>query len=576
MPTFKSAKPQGIAQSIATLFGGSSAPDASTIMQVALARSKMDHEGSIAEKARAEAESIRSGDADRRDPSLQNEYAANAAGITLPMAKQYRGYQKGDLVAPDTPLDAEGKPNPIANYPRPNITPQQEQLFTSAIMSTIGNRLGTGKTNAEQLAKAGSTNLLDQARMAAAQLPGAAEQNQAMAPWRPTAREPFQQNAAGTSILNQEIGSAQTPNTPAAQVGIADVIAHTKQRNAAATASLAMAAKRQGDGSGAGAGTAASDWLNLTGTKLSALPAQQRTTWIQNHAAGMDAAENLASLKKGPGAALKDGAVKSLAAAGDAVENSTRMAETFRPEYGGKTILGDLSNTYKRLAGDETGQAQWWQDLDQLQNQTRHTLFGSALTATELAAWNKTSVTPRMDPKQIAANLERRQEIEARAASKLARGYAAGGYNQDQIKELLGAGAKYLEKEAPRTGAGGSWDGADRRQPNYGVRADGTKKGNGFLGALQRPDGDVSTELSVGVRINGKETEIPSLVPTLTKGEIDHLLKGGEPTPQIVQKAVDFAKKRIADGKSPFAGPNESPGSKATPAATGRRIVVNY
>ena len=70
---------------------------------------------------------------------------------------------------------------------------------------------------------------------------------------------------------------------------------------------------------------------------------------------------------------------------------------------------------------------------------------------------------------------------------------------------------------------------------------------------MKRPDGKVSTEISIGVNINGKETEIPTLVPTLTKDEIDYLLKGGKPTKEIVDKAVKHAKKRMSQGLSPFA-----------------------
>lgn len=92
---------------------------------------------------------------------------------------------------------------------------------------------------------------------------------------------------------------------------------------------------------------------------------------------------------------------------------------------------------------------------------------------------------------------------------------------------------------------------------NYGTRPDGTPKGPGYFGELQRPDGKVSTELSIGVELNGKETEIPSLVPTLTKQEVDSLISGDKPTPQIIQKAADHAKERIAAGKSPFAEQGE-------------------
>lgn len=148
------------------------------------------------------------------------------------------------------------------------------------------------------------------------------------------------------------------------------------------------------------------------------------------------------------GKALPNPAVKDLGSAGAAVENTRRLASSFKKDYGGKSILGDMSNTIGRLAGDDTGQAQWWQDMDALQNQTRHELFGSALTSTELAAWEKTSITPRMEAKQIQDNLQRRQEIEARAASKLARSYVAAGYNKNQIAELLGTAAQYVENPA--------------------------------------------------------------------------------------------------------------------------------
>lgn len=93
------------------------------------------------------------------------------------------------------------------------------------------------------------------------------------------------------------------------------------------------------------------------------------------------------------------------------------------------------------------------------------------------------------------------------------------------------------------------------------LRVDGTKKGNGFLGILKRPDGGVSTEISIGVNIDGKETEIPTLIPTLSKDERDYLLstpvdKIREANPKlysvIEQKAVDHAKQRLAKGRSPF------------------------
>jgi hypothetical protein len=93
------------------------------------------------------------------------------------------------------------------------------------------------------------------------------------------------------------------------------------------------------------------------------------------------------------------------------------------------------------------------------------------------------------------------------------------------------------------------------------VRLRRATKGSGFLGFLKRPDGKISTEISVGVPINGKETQIPTIVPTLNQQELDYLLNNpiheGHPIPRgIIQKAVAHAQSRIAQGQSPFAGDN--------------------
>lgn len=108
---------------------------------------------------------------------------------------------------------------------------------------------------------------------------------------------------------------------------------------------------------------------------------------------------------------------------------------------------------------------------------------------------------------------------------------------------------------------------ADALYPNqggvapYGLRPDGTPKGSGFMGELARPDGGISTEISVGVQIDGKETEIPLLVPTLSKKETEYLLKADPDShdffknmpDSIMDKAIAHAKSRIEGGKSVFA-----------------------
>ena len=95
---------------------------------------------------------------------------------------------------------------------------------------------------------------------------------------------------------------------------------------------------------------------------------------------------------------------------------------------------------------------------------------------------------------------------------------------------------------------------------SMGKRQDGSEKGTGFLGVMKRPDGGISTEISVGTNINGKETEVPLMVPTLTSKELKYLLETPVESKSfmknmpetIIQKAVEHANMRIKMGKSPF------------------------
>ena len=84
------------------------------------------------------------------------------------------------------------------------------------------------------------------------------------------------------------------------------------------------------------------------------------------------------------------------------------------------------------------------------------------------------------------------------------------------------------------------------------LRVDGTAKSSqGFLGPMETKDGRTMTEFSIGVEFNGKETQIPTLVPGLSQKELD-ALKEEIILPSTKRKAVRHAKKRMGEGKSPF------------------------
>jgi len=91
-------------------------------------------------------------------------------------------------------------------------------------------------------------------------------------------------------------------------------------------------------------------------------------------------------------------------------------------------------------------------------------------------------------------------------------------------------------------------------------RIDGSKKSSqGFLGSHTNLEtGKTMTELSIDVPIDGKEVQIPTMVPTLTAEEIKILQsqdwegKAKELPRSVVRKAVEHARKRRAAGLNPF------------------------
>lgn len=94
---------------------------------------------------------------------------------------------------------------------------------------------------------------------------------------------------------------------------------------------------------------------------------------------------------------------------------------------------------------------------------------------------------------------------------------------------------------------------------SYGKRTDGTEKGKGYFGEIPILSGDekgkIATEKSISIEVDGKEILIPTIVPTLSSDEISFIQSGGNvlESPEIEEKAIAHAFKRMDEGKSPFA-----------------------
>ena len=108
---------------------------------------------------------------------------------------------------------------------------------------------------------------------------------------------------------------------------------------------------------------------------------------------------------------------------------------------------------------------------------------------------------------------------------------------------------------------------------DYGMRhnpADG-KKYTGWKGVHTNKQGQKVTEHSMGFGIDGKEVEIPMIVPSTTKAELNRILNGEDVTPAMIKKATEHARMRIKQGKSPFKNPEDDNSMMTNPNIIGTK-----
>lgn len=122
----------------------------------------------------------------------------------------------------------------------------------------------------------------------------------------------------------------------------------------------------------------------------------------------------------------------------DARDTLGSALSTFRPDYGGHWVLGDRANDLQAIAGTgPAGMREWWARIYSMDNTVRNQLFGSALTATEQAAWERTTVSPKMRPEAIQANLRQRKAILDKALARRENFLKKNGYDPDAVDALF-------------------------------------------------------------------------------------------------------------------------------------------
>lgn len=149
---------------------------------------------------------------------------------------------------------------------------------------------------------------------------------------------------------------------------------------------------------------------------------------------------------------------------------------------------------------------------------------------------------------------------------------------------MAGKPAPDVSIQVPNRGYGPRFGGTAMPDKEWGGKIpafDSSIKGEGYYGMLPRKDksGWKSSEISIGVEVNGKKYHVPSMVPGLTQGEIDYLLSTPEDqiftaSPDLMHKiqtkAENWAKYRIGKGLPVFATAPEEGAFQPIPDVTKR------
>ena len=95
----------------------------------------------------------------------------------------------------------------------------------------------------------------------------------------------------------------------------------------------------------------------------------------------------------------------------------------------------------------------WWSDFRKWEIAARNEMFGSALTASEQAAWDATTINENMQPELVRSMIAARKPIIELKAAEAALIHMADGHNQDSLEALyrgLVPGSALENKESLR------------------------------------------------------------------------------------------------------------------------------
>lgn len=142
--------------------------------------------------------------------------------------------------------------------------------------------------------------------------------------------------------------------------------------------------------------------------------------------------------RSGGGKALPDSTIKRLEPKIEARDQLTAALGNFKDDFAGHSVLGDASNTLQGITGlGAEGQRDWWAQFRSTDNVIRNQLFGASLTDGEKAAYNATTITPRMAPSEIRRNLRSRVQLVNKALARQRNVLTKNGFSQEALGALF-------------------------------------------------------------------------------------------------------------------------------------------
>jgi hypothetical protein len=175
----------------------------------------------------------------------------------------------------------------------------------------------------------------------------------------------------------------------------------------------------------------------------------------------VDTALDVAMAKGGmtQGKTLPFGAIEKLQGKADTADILGGLAGEFKPEYAGLTPSSSLSGL-ENWVGRNIGmapqglqdQANWWQRYNEQANKIRNELFGSALTAPELAAFKAANIEPGMSGEMIKRRLDQQAQAAQQAYRKIVGSVGGNGYNTSGLESMGGMAPQV--GNAPSTATG--------------------------------------------------------------------------------------------------------------------------